>query len=151
MSTTTTTKFTKKMDFTSIIEILATAQENSLVDSATATRLINRMESEIALLAKKNSSERKPTKNQTANMELSSKILSMMNVGQIYTATEIQKMLGVEQYTLPKVTALLRPMLTVTAKDEINPNGTIERFMEKGKAYFRKLDLPVEDDETEED
>ena len=149
MSTTTTTKFTKKMDFSSIIEILESAQANSLVDSATATRLIARMNSEIELLAKKNSSERKPTKTQIANVGLAKQILEVMNIGQIYTSTEIMKKLNNPDLTLPKVTAIIRPMLTVTAKGEVNPNGVIERFEEKGRAYFRKLDTA--ETEMEED
>jgi hypothetical protein len=36
-----------------------------------------------------------------------------------------------------KVSAVLRPLLTVTAKGEVNENGVIERYEEKGKAYFR--------------
>jgi hypothetical protein len=147
MSTTTTTKFTKKMDFTSIVKILESAQENSLVDSATATRLIARMNSEMELLAKKNSAERKPTKTQIANVGLAKQILDLMNLDQIYTATEILKKLDNPDLTLPKVTAVIRPMLTVTAKGEINPNGVIVRFEEKGRTYFRKLDTP----EAEED
>ena len=150
MATTTTTKFTKKMDFTSIIEILESAQTNSLVDSATATRLIARMNSEIELLAKKNASERKPTKTQIANVGLAKQILEIMNIGQIYTSTEIMKKLNNPDLTLPKVTAVIRPMLTVTAKGAVNPNGVIERFEEKGRAYFRKLDtaeMEVEEDE----
>jgi hypothetical protein len=35
-------------------------------------------------------------------------------------------------------------MLTVTKDGTVNPNGVIERFEEKGKAYFRKLDLAEE-------
>jgi hypothetical protein len=146
-NTTTTTKFTKKMDFTAIIEVINTARENEIVDEVIANRLINRMESEIALLAKKNSAERKPTKTQIANDGLRKQILDFMEIGKAYTASEIQKALGVEQYTLPKVTAVLRPMLTVTAKEEVNPDGVIERFMEKGVAYFRKLDIETAEDE----
>ena len=146
-----TTKMTHRDYFNRLSAIVALSAENGLVSATESADLTAFINGRIEAIVKKNGAERKPTKTQTANVELSSKILSMMNVGQIYTATEIQKMLGVEQYTLPKVTALLRPMLTVTAKDEINPNGTIERFMEKGKAYFRKLDLPTDDEEVEED
>jgi hypothetical protein len=148
MTNTTTTKFTKKMDFTAIIEVINTALENEIVDEATATRLTSRMNSEIALLAKKNATDRKPTKTQVANIGLAKQILALMEIGKSYTSTEILKALNDDSLTLPKVTAIIRPMLTVTAKGETNPNGTIERYEEKGRAYFRKLDIDfAEEDE----
>ena len=42
-NTTSTTKFTKKMDFTTIIEILNADKSCEVIDSATADRLIARM------------------------------------------------------------------------------------------------------------
>jgi hypothetical protein len=146
-NTTTTTKFTKKVDFTAIIEVINTARENEIVDEATAKRLIDRMNSELALLAKKNSADRKPTKTQMANVGLAKQILDLMELGKPYTSTEILKALNDDSLTLPKVTAIIRPMLTVTAKGEINPNGVIERYEEKGRAYFRKLDTETIEDE----
>ena len=151
-NTTATTKFTKKMDFTAITEVINTALENGIVDEATAKRLVNRMESEIALLAKKNSADRKPTKTQIANVGLAKQILEVMEIGKGYTSTEIMKALNDDSLTLPKVTAIIRPMLTVTAKGVVNPNGVIERYEEKGRAYFRKLDTEtLEEDEEDED
>jgi hypothetical protein len=145
-TTTTTTKFTKKVDFTAIIEILATAQENSLVDSATATRLIDRMNHEIELLAKKNSAERKPTKNQIANSALGEKILSVMEDDTFYTISQILKSLDDETLNQSKISAVVRGMLIVTKDGTVNPNGTIERVMEKGVALFRKVAI-VEDED----
>ena len=150
-NTTTTTKFTKKMDFTAITEVINTALENGIVDEATAKRLVNRMESEIALLAKKNSADRKPTKTQIANVGLAKQILEVMEIGKCYTSTEIMKALNDDSLTLPKVTAIIRPMLTVTAKGVVNPDGVIERYEEKGRAYFRKLDTETLEEEDDED
>jgi hypothetical protein len=150
MSTTTTTKFTKKVDFTAIIEILATAQENSLVDSATATRLIDRMNHEIELLAKKNSSERKPTKNQIANQGLATQILDVMEDNTFYTISQILKALDNESLNQSKISAVVRGMLIVTKDGTVNPNGTIERIMEKGVALFRKVETNTDTEEEEE-
>ena len=143
-NTTSTTKFTKKMDFTTIIEILNADKSCEVIDSATADRLIARMEHEIELLDKKNSADRKPTKTQVANVELTKNILEVMNCGQIYTVSEILKNLNDSALTQSKISAVIRPMLTVTKDGTVNPNGVIERFEEKGKAYFRKLDLAEE-------
>ena len=143
-NTTSTTKFTKKMDFTTIIEILNADKSCEVIDSATADRLIARMEHEIELLDKKNSADRKPTKTQVANVELAKNILEVMNCGQIYTVSEILKNLNDSALTQSKISAVIRPMLTVTKDGTVNPNGVIERFEEKGKAYFRKLDLVEE-------
>lgn len=143
-NTTSTTKFTKKMDFTAIIEILNADKSCEVIDSETADRLIARMEHEIELLDKKNSADRKPTKTQVANVELAKNILEVMNCGQIYTVSEILKNLNDSALTQSKISAVIRPMLTVTKDGTVNPNGVIERFEEKGKAYFRKLDLVEE-------
>lgn len=140
-NTTTTTKFTKKMDFTAIIEILKADKSCEVIDSATADRLIARMEHEIELLAKKNASDRKPTKNQIANTALGQKILDVMAENTVYTVSQILKALDDETLNQSKVSAVMRGMLIVTANGVENPNGTIERIVEKGTAYFRKIDL----------
>ena len=144
-NTTFTPKFTKKMDFTAIIEILNTDKSCEVIDSATADRLIARMEHEIELLDKKNSADRKPTKNQQANEVLADLILDTMEFNKLYTISELIKLLpnqeNGEPYTQSKISAVVRSMVTVTAKGVVNPDGVIERTEEKGKAYFRKLDL----------
>lgn len=141
----TSTKFTKKMDFTAIIEILTADKSCEVIDSATADRLIARMKHEIELLDKKNSADRKPTKNQQANEVLADLILDTMELGKLYTISELIKLLpnqeNGEPYTQSKISAIVRSMVTVTAKGVVNPDGVIERTEEKGKAYFRKLDL----------
>jgi hypothetical protein len=145
-NTTTTTKFTKKVDFTAIIEILKADKSCEVIDSATADRLIARMEHEIELLAKKNSAERKPTKNQIANSALGEKILSVMEDDTFYTISQILKSLDDETLNQSKISAVVRGMLIVTKDGTVNPNGTIERVMEKGVALFRKVAI-VEDED----
>lgn len=138
-NTTATTKFTKKMDFTAIIEILNADKSCEVIDPATADRLIARMKHEIELLDKKNASDRKPTKTQVANSALGQKILDTMEENTLYTISQILKMLDDEALNQSKVSAVVRGMLIKTANGVENPNGTIERIMEKGTAYFKKI------------
>ena len=96
-------------------------------------------------LAKKNATDRKPTKNQIENEVLQTTLINSMEIGTKYTMSALVKLLpkdsNGEPLSLPKVTALVNPLLVKTAKGEINPNGVLERIVEKGKPYFRKLDL----------
>jgi hypothetical protein len=132
---TTTTKLTKTMKYDMLLAIEEVNSNPILVE------FINH---EKELIAKKNTTDRKPTKVQVANVELAKNILEVMNCGQIYTVSEILKNLNDSALTQSKISAVIRPMLTVTKDGTVNPNGVIERFEEKGKAYFRKLDLAEE-------
>ena len=131
-TTTTTTKLTKAQKFDMLLAIEEVKSNPILVD------FINH---EMELLAKKNAADRKPTKNQIANQALSEKILDVMEPNTLYTISQILKMLDDGNLNQSKVSAVVRGMLTVTANGVQNPDGTIERTMEKGTAYFRKLDL----------
>lgn len=135
MTNTTTTKLTKTMKYDMLLAIEEVNSNPILVE------FINH---EKELIAKKNTTDRKPTKVQVANVELAKNILEVMNCGQIYTVSEILKNLNDSALTQSKISAVIRPMLTVTKDGTVNPNGVIERFEEKGKAYFRKLDLAEE-------
>lgn len=132
---TTTTKLTKTMKYDMLLAIEEVNSNPILVE------FINH---EKELIAKKNTTDRKPTKTQVANVELAKNILEVMNCGQIYTVSEILKNLNDSTLTQSKISAVIRPMLTVTKDGTVNPDGVIERFEEKGKAYFRKLDLAEE-------
>lgn len=135
MTNTATTKLTKTMKYDMLLAIEEVNSNPILVE------FINH---EKELIAKKNTTDRKPTKVQVANVELAKNILAVMNCGQIYTVSEILKTLNDSALTQSKISAVIRPMLTVTKDGTVNPNGVIERFEEKGKAYFRKLDLVEE-------
>lgn len=76
------------------------------------------------LHAKKNSS-RKPTKAQTENEELKSKILAFMEMDKEYTISEIQKGVGIE--VNQKASALVR---------QLKEAGKVDRKEIKGRAYF---------------
>ena len=86
---------------------------------------------EIELLDKKNSADKKPSKEQVANATASASLLDWMEVGKAYTIGDLIKSCPVcEGLSNPKVTALLRPL-----KD----NGSVVRTEEKRKVYFTRL------------
>ena len=88
------------------------------------------IEHEMELLVKKNSSEKKPTAQQKANASLCDVIVSNMEVGKLYTVTDLQKTIPeCAELTNQRISALLRGMF----------GSRIERVEEKRKAYFRKI------------
>ena len=93
------------------------------------------IEGEIALLEKKNSAEKKPTKTQVENAGIKEAILDYMVEGTRYTVTEIIK--GCDEchdLTNQKVSAILRQMVNETV---------IIKVEDKRKSYF---ELAVEED-----
>lgn len=93
------------------------------------------IEGEIALLEKKNSVEKKPTKTQVENAGIKEAILDYMVEGTRYTVTELIK--GCDEcndLTNQKVSAILRQM--------VNENVII-KVEDKRKSYF---ELAVEED-----
>lgn len=83
-----------------------------------------------AQFEKKNSAEKKPTANQVANKAIIEGILAEMEVGVLYTITDmIKKLPSCAELTNQKVSALIKPLLGIS----------IERVEEKRKAYFRKI------------
>lgn len=88
---------------------------------------------EIELLDKKNSADKKPSKEQVANATASASLLDWMEINKVYTIGDLIKSCpACEGLSNPKVTALLRPLLTVNG-------GTVERTEEKRKVYFTRL------------
>lgn len=148
-------KMTLRDYYNELSALVSTSVENGFISTAKANELTAFINGRIDILAKKNATtgDRKMTKEQIANEALRVTLLDRMALGTIYTATELIKLLpkdsNGEPLSLPKVTSLLQPMVTKTAKGEINPNGTIERIVEKGKTYFRKLDLNTADENEE--
>lgn len=115
-------KITKKEMFAQIIANYAlTAEEKAF------------MEHEIELLNRKGSKDRKPTAKQLANEEMKSAIFNLMNPNQLYTCTELSKVLQPnyeENISTNKISALLRQMIE---------NGTVVKTTEKRKSYFQKV------------
>lgn len=83
---------------------------------------------EIELLNRKNSSEKKPTAQQTQNEVIKTAIAEGMTANRLYTVTEIQKEIAeCAELSNQRVSALLRQM-----KDD----GIVVRTEDKRKAYF---------------
>ena len=86
------------------------------------------VEHELELLEKKNSSEKKPTAQQTQNEAIKTAIAEGMTANRLYTVTEIQKEIAeCAELSNQRVSALLRQM-----KDD----GIVTRTEDKRKAYF---------------
>ena len=83
---------------------------------------------EMELLSKKNSTEKKPTAQQTANAGIQTAILENMEVNRLYTITEIIKSVPeCADLTNQRVSALVRQLVDA---------GKVVRTEDKRKAYF---------------
>ena len=86
------------------------------------------IEHELELLDKKNSAEKKPTAQQTANEAIKSAIVEAMEANRLYTVTEIQKSVAeCADLSNQRVSALLR---------QLKDDGVVVRTEDKRKAYF---------------
>lgn len=112
-------KMTKRDYFNSLLALDEVKSNPKLVD------FINH---ELELLDKKNSADKKPTAQQTANDSIKVAILDNMVEGKMYTITDIIKSVPeCAELTNQRVSALVRQL-----KDE----GKIVRTEDKRKAYF---------------
>ena len=117
----------KKMTKATAWTIVRSIVENS--GHAQSAELVAKIDNELALLAKKNSAEKKPTAQQTANDVVKTAILNGMERNRIYTVTEVIKEIPeCAELTNQRVSALLRQL-----KDE----GKVIRTEDKRKAYFQ--------------
>ena len=118
------TKLTKAQKFAMLKEIPAVKENATLVEF---------IDHELELLAKKNSADKKPTAQQTANDGIKAEILEGMAEGKLYTITDLIKEIpACADLTNQRVSALVRQLMA---------NGSVERVEEKRKAYFRKVVL----------
>ncbi len=114
-----TKKPTKRDNFNTLLELAEVKSNPKLVE------FINH---EIELLDKKNSSEKKPTAQQTANEGIKQAILDKMEEGKMYTITEIIKTVPeCADLTNQRVSALMRQLIEAKL---------VERVEDKRKAYF---------------
>lgn len=112
-------KVTKKDNFKALLSL------DEVKSNPTLVAFINH---EIELLDKKNSAEKKPTAQQTANDNIKVAILDNMVEGKLYTITDLIKEIPeCADLTNQRVSALVRQL-----KDE----GMIVRTEDKRKAYF---------------
>ena len=94
--------------------------------------LVEKIQNELNLLAKKNSAEKKPTAQQTANEGIKSAIVDGMESGKAYTITDIIKSVpACADLTNQRVSALMRQMVE---------SGAVIRTEDKRKAYFTKVE-----------
>ena len=94
--------------------------------------LVEKIQNELNLLAKKNSAEKKPTAQQTANEGIKSAIVDGMESGKAYTITDIIKSVpACADLTNQRVSALMRQMVE---------SGAVIRTEDKRKAYFTKAE-----------
>lgn len=118
-----TTKLTKKDKFEMLAKLPAVQSDPVLSEF---------IAHEMELLSKKNSAEKKPTAQQVANVGIQTAILNGMEVGKAYTITDLIKSVPeCADLTNQRVSALVRQMVD---------GGSVERFEEKRKAYFRKVE-----------
>jgi len=116
-----TKKMTKK-DYFAIIRAAYPATADNYDE------VIAFIDHEVELLNRKNSAEKKPTAQQTANEGIKTAIAEGMEPNRLYTVTEIQKEIPeCAELSNQRVSALLRQM-----KDD----GIVVRTEDKRKAYF---------------
>lgn len=112
------TKMTKRDYFNALLAISEVQSNEALVD------FINH---ELELLAKKNSADKKPTAQQVANEGLKAAILAGMTPNRLYTITELIKEIPeLNDMTNQRVSAIVRQMIP----------EKITRVEDKRKAFF---------------
>jgi hypothetical protein len=121
IDTMTTKKITKRDHFNALLNLEEVKANPVLVEF---------IEHELDLLAKKNAADKKPTAQQTANKAICEAIVEGMEPNRLYTITDLIKEIPeCADLTNQRVSALVRGMIDIH----------IERVEEKRKAYFRLL------------
>ena len=131
MTTTKNTKMTKADRFTALADFLSdnpTMKFSTPKGEITAEEMGKFVAHELELLSKKNSADKKPTAQQTANEAVKTAILDGMEPNRLYTITElIKEVPECADMTNQKVSALVRQLVD---------NGSIEKTVDKRKSYF---------------
>lgn len=118
--TNTTKKITKRDRFNALLNMTEVKADPDMVAF---------IEHELELLAKKNSADKKPTAQQTANEAIKAAILESMADNRLYTISELIKEIpACSELTNQRVSALMRQMI----------GTSIVRVEDKRKAYFSK-------------
>ena len=116
----TTKRLTKRDHFNALLAIAEVKANPTLVEF---------IEHELDLLAKKNAADKKPTAQQTANKAICDAIVNGVERGTLYTITDIIK-------TVPECADLTNQRVSALVRGMVD-NGAMERVEEKRKAYFR--------------
>lgn len=112
-------KITKRERFESLLTLSQVQADPGMVE------FINH---ELELLAKKNSADKKPTAQQVANEAIKQAIVDGMERNHFYTITDIQKNVNeCAELSNQRVSALVRQMVA---------DGLVTRTEDKRKAYF---------------
>ena len=131
MANTKTTKLTKSDRFTALrayLDANPDAVFHTPKGDITAKDMGEFVAHEIELLSKKNSADKKPTAQQTANAGIQSAILAGMEANRLYTITELIKEIPeCADLTNQKVSALMRQLVET---------NQVVRTTDKWKAYF---------------
>ena len=116
-------KITKREKF-EMLKAMAEVQKNPM--------LMEFIDHELELLAKKNSSEKKPTAQQVANEGIKQTILNVLaENGGLMTITDIQKASAdLSDLSNQKLTALVR---------QLKDAELVEKVEDKRKAYFKAV------------
>ena len=120
---TNTKKITKRDYFNTLLGIAEVKANDELVKF---------IEHELELLAKKNSSEKKPTAVQVANEGIKSVIIeTLAENGKMMTISEMQKVSAeLGELSNQRISALIRQLIN---------DGKVERIEDKRKAYFKAV------------
>lgn len=115
-------KLTKKEMFAMVREIvIANGGENTEL-------LIGFIDHEVELLTRKNTGEKKLTATQVANEAIKAEILAEMEIGKLYTCSDIVKNVGAcDGFTIQKVSPLM---------NQLADAGKVVKTTEKRKTYF---------------
>ena len=112
-------KITKRERFESLLNMAEVQADPGMVE------FINH---ELELLAKKNSSEKKPTAQQVANEAIKQAIVDGMEPNHFYTITDIQKNVpACADLSNQKISALVR---------QLKDDGVVVKTEDKRKSYF---------------
>ncbi len=126
-NTTSVKKMTKREYFNALLSLDEVKANNELVD------FINH---ELELLAKKNASEKKLTPTQKENLTIQEAILNYMEDDVLYTITDLLK-------NVPECAGMSNQRVSAIVRI-MREEKKVERIEEKRKAYFRKAMIEVE-------
>ena len=131
MNTNKTVKMTKADRFTALAKFLSDNPDMKFPTpkgEITAKDMGEFVAHELELLSKKNSADKKPTAQQTANEAVKTAIVNGMEVNRLYTITELIKEIPeCADMTNQRVSALVRQLVDA---------GLVKRTEDKRKAYF---------------
>ena len=129
----TTKKITKRDKFTAVLSMLNSIDPTTTVaEGITAEELVDFVNHELELLAKKNSADKKPTEKQTENIGIKETILDVLTEnGGLMTVTDVQKASAeLGELSNQRISALLRQLVA---------DNAVERIEDKRKAYFKAV------------